>query len=1118
MLDPDVELAQIVARAAPLEERLSRVRRRAREVTSTATGEARFERWASPLTRPDSLGLRNRLEWAGWNEVEVRSALESPPEPDSEPLPRWAPTLAEIIAAARELAARGSLEHDPDRVTFPLDQAKPIAFEEVLLPVVLTARAKLLARLGSAGLYPDQQPLSLFSESAYRELERGLLANLATMAGRALEAEFSRFRPAGHTLLRLLVGDAPPAGTASYRTFAGTLLESGLLELFRVYPVLARLVATAADSWVDATAELCCRLERDLPEIDRFFRPVGNTPVAGPIGQESLGKVIEIRTDLSDPHRGGRTVSLLTFDVGFRVIYKPRSLGMEVAFNRLLEWCNDRDVVLPLKTFRVFERQGYGWVEHVEQAPCADEAAGRRFYRRAGALLCLVHALRGTDCHWENVIANGEHPVLVDAETLLHPDAPPMDAAEEAAESWLPDGFDDSVVRTGLLPCWQFDEQSSFAHDASGLGGVDVQQSSRRVLCWKSINRDDIHLTTVETMMPRKENAAVLNGLVLSPNDHVEEIISGFSRMYRFLLAHREALLASDGPIARFASQRCRFVLRPTQTYISVLHLACDPDSLRDGADRSIALDALSRGLVARSQKPRAWSIVPSELRALEGLDIPYFEAAPDSRFVSVGPDHEVEDFFDEASYPQALALMRALDALDLEHQVAIIRGSFSAKASSAGFAEALSGAGLSVESRRSDPQAPALGGAELLSAAHAIAAEIETEALRARDGTLRWISLGQVPSSDRYQLQPLGPGLYDGYCGVALFLAALDFVARTDRYREITLGCLRSLRDALRSFPPASSSAFARRIGLGGATGLGSIVYALTRTSRFLSLPDLLEDAGRAASWISSELIAADRDLDIVGGSAGAILGLLSLYGETGKPAELASAIECGRHLLERRVHEPMGARAWKSAGTRPLTGFSHGAAGIGYALLRLYQATGDRIWLDAAREGIDYERSVFSPAAQNWPDFRESRGPVREPRFMVSWCHGAPGIGLGRLGCLPSVDGSETREEIEVALQATRYFGLTPVDHLCCGNFGRIEVLQVAARRLSRPELAEEAQRQTASLVARAEEHGSYRLLPELPHEVFSPGFFRGTSGIGYQLLRTAFPELLPSILLWE
>jgi len=114
--------------------------------------------------------------------------------------------------------------------------------------------------------------------------------------------------------------------------------------------------------------------------------------------------------------------------------------------------------------------------------------------------------------------------------------------------------------------------------------------------------------------------------------------------------------------------------------------------------------------------------------------------------------------------------------------------------------------------------------------------------------------------------------------------------------------------------------------------------------------------------------------------------------------------------------------------------------------------------------------------------------------------------------------VDTPETRDEIEVALHATRYFGLTPVDHLCCGNFGRIEVLQVAALKLSRPELAEEAQRQTASLVARAEEHGSYRLLPELPHEVFSPGFFRGTSGIGYQLLRSAFPELLPSILLWE
>src|SRR3712207_8377597 len=43
-----------------------------------------------------------------------------------------------------------------------------------------------------------------------------------------------------------------------------------------------------------------------------------------------------------------------------------------------------------------------------------------RYYERAGMLLCLFYVLEGTDCHYENIIASGEYPVLIDTETLMH--------------------------------------------------------------------------------------------------------------------------------------------------------------------------------------------------------------------------------------------------------------------------------------------------------------------------------------------------------------------------------------------------------------------------------------------------------------------------------------------------------------------------------------------------------------------------------------------------------------------------------------------------------------------------------------------------------------------------
>ena len=50
---------------------------------------------------------------------------------------------------------------------------------------------------------------------------------------------------------------------------------------------------------------------------------------------------------------------------------------------------------------------------------------------------------------------------------------------------------------------------------------------------------------------------------------------------------------------------------------------------------------------------------------------------------------------------------------------------------------------------------------------------------------------------------------------------------------------------------------------------------------------------------------------------------------------------------------------------------------------------------------------------------------------------------------------------------------------------------------------------------MVARAERQGRFSLFDELPDGVYNPGLFRGTAGIGYGLLRVAFPDLLPSVL---
>lgn len=66
-------------------------------------------------------------------------------------------------------------------------------------------------------------------------------------------------------------------------------------------------------------------------------------------------------------------------------------------------------------------RSGYGYTEYVEARSCADAGEVRTYYVRAGALLAMLHVLRACDVHYENLIANGPFPTVIDGEALLVP-------------------------------------------------------------------------------------------------------------------------------------------------------------------------------------------------------------------------------------------------------------------------------------------------------------------------------------------------------------------------------------------------------------------------------------------------------------------------------------------------------------------------------------------------------------------------------------------------------------------------------------------------------------------------------------------------------------------------
>ena len=400
----------------------------------------------------------------------------------------------------------------------------------------------------------------------------------------------------------------------------------------------------------------------------------------------------------------------------------------------------------------------------------------------------------------------------------------------------------------------------------------------------------------------------------------------------------------------------------------------------------------------------------------------------------------------------------------------------------------------------------------DFLAEALHIAHRIRQAARTFQDG-VSWDTPVYHADARRWRLQPMPANLYNGLCGVALFLAATQMLLGEPDLAALARSALATVTQE------AERSDYIQMLfekGIGAALGQSSVIYTFVRASELLGEERWLRHAQSFAEMLLPERITSDRNFDLLSGAAGAALSLLTLYRATRLPEALDKAILCGEHLLQHRSPSREGPRAWKTiSNEQPLTGFSHGAAGIAYALLKLYEATGESSFRDAAVEAETYETSVFQAEASNWPDFRE---PPTENGYScwTTWCHGAPGIALSRLGALSILDTPQVRADISHGLRATRIVEAQGLDTVCCGTMGRIETFVLAAKKLNDPTYLEEARKMASLVLRRSQQDGRYAL--GWKNAPYLASFHQGMAGIGYEFLRVAAPVSLPSILLWE
>lgn len=1000
----------------------------------------------------------------------------------------------DIPAWLIELAQALSDESEEDTLVSPPQKGTPKGtFLTCITPLILYAHRQLDAKISS--LRETWQPLPFDPQAVLNTFSASLLGHLGTLISRTMTLELHVARLRGQL----------QGGTAEerFQYFVHHMAQKEvLLPVLEEYPVLARLAMTAIDHWVTFGSEFLSHLCADWQQICATFSP-----------QSDPGVLIAAEAGAGDTHRGGRSVIKLTFRSGLKLIYKPKSLAADVHFQELLHWLNERGDHPALYCMKLLDCGSYGWSEFIPASSCTALEEVARFYERQGAYLALLYALDATDFHFENLIAMGEHPVLIDLEALFQPRFTLRDVNQ--THRFISDVMGHSVLRVGLLPQFMFLNAELEGVDMSGLGGQEGQKFPHPVPTWEDIGTDQTRFVRKTTELPGQDNRPRLDGKDVNLLDYRQNIIVGFTSMYALLQQHQGELLAS--PLSRFMHDEIRIILRPTNFYGRMLFEGTHPDLLGNTLDRDCFLDLLWSAVETR---PEMAAVIAAERRDLHGGDIPMFTTTPSSFDIFASNGERIPDFISETSFDLARKRLASFGEQDLSLQSWFIEASLTTTVMGSHEWSPPKNESLRFVANGMDRE-------RLLHAASLVSERISALAL-SNDEMAHWLGVGLI-GEKKWMLMPVSANLYDGLGGIILFLAYIGSLTENVEYTQTARKALYTMRKEVVELKQ-------RMKAPGAFDGWGGIIYLFAHLGSLWNEPELLTEAEEIVE-ILPECIERDKIFDVMAGASGCILALASLYEVRPSARTREVALLCGEHLIThaRPINDGIG---WSSAIPvgQPLTGFSHGAAGIGYSLLVLAGLTGEERFRQTALSAMQYERSVFVPEQQNWPDLRTSKEnnqvnkpdetgtqereesspePVSSPRCMVAWCHGAPGIGLARLGSLPYVDDAAIRTEIEAALRTTLAQGFGMNHSLCHGDLGNLETVLMAARVLGDTHYEQEAERLAAAILGSIDEHG---WLTGVPLSVETPGLMTGLAGIGYELLRLAYPDRVPSVLLLE
>ena len=851
-------------------------------------------------------------------------------------------------------------------------------------------------------------------------------------------------------------------------------------EIFDIYPVLRRLVFEAILLVSDRYHEFIFRFRKDRSVIKKKFS-LSDKELQG----------ASFRSDTSDSHNRGETVFIVDLHNENKIVYKARSLKAEIYLQRVLSYIED-GLNHKLKKINIIDCGNYGWEEFITTKECQKESEIKRYYYRFGSLIFVSYILNANDLHEENVIANGEYPVIIDGETIL--DNWKLPEKMNAGET-ISDIIRNSVLLSGLLPKMSYNKKGK-GIDMSALGGQGEQDFPFQIPKVADAFTADMHLEYFYPHKSEKNNLIKLNGVYCPPDKYVEEIICGFIDAYNYVYRNQGKLCDI---INQFDDLEVRHLMQDTQKYGMTLHLSYHPDFMQDGVYRELFLCSLYKNASLIS-KP--YEIIASEIDDMLHMDIPYFKVKADETILRNGMGIKIKDYFSSSSIIKVNKKIKQLCMDDRKQQEMYIR-------------VVLDDTDKSHEQKDEKESKFVLKGissevhkSNCIKSVKRIADYFLKKAVWGNDRKdVNWIATTPVGDNDNFSwdIRSLTVYLYEGLAGVAVFFAALNKYFQNNAYQEVLKGIIKILFEytddlLTNSEIEGNSGLFS---GEAGMVYVYALLFQVTENQKYL-------DYAIRHTKILVKLIEQDTKYDIMYGNAGAILSLTGMYELTSDKEYLEAAFRAGELLVEAQKENG----GWQSNPDMcPLAGLSHGAAGMVYALAKLWKYKRDDTILYAIKKGLEFENSLFVQEYANWKDERYYKGEKisESNNYTAAWCHGAPGILLSRIRIQNLMDG----EIVDIAVKDIKRSIATVHDScmggnncLCHGNIGNSEIIQEYCKVFPDEEMKAASELTRRNLIEKISQDENLGVKPFYGFQ--SLGFMNGLADIGYSIMRELNKEL--------